>query len=125
MKCRLCGKAAYEIGGYLKRVNEFGITGMWECAPSCSADRSFETNLLDALDCNVEEYITIPDEVKPLVEFLWQIIDDIDTYGDWAKDNDKAYRAAVEKRQKDRWNTGITTDGLGLNFENIKATKQE
>ena len=50
MSCRLCGKGAQEIGGYLTRVNETGVPGIWECRPSCDADRSFQDNLLDALD---------------------------------------------------------------------------
>jgi len=49
-----------------------------------------------------------------MIEFLWQIIDDIDTASDWAKSNDVAYRKAVEKIQKRRWETGITTDGYTL-----------
>ena len=31
------------------------------------------------------------------VEFLWGLLDDIDTVGDMAKDNDKVYRTMVEK----------------------------
>jgi hypothetical protein len=49
MKCHKCGKGVQEIGGYLKRVNETGVAGIWECSPSCTADRSFEENLIDAL----------------------------------------------------------------------------
>ena len=48
--CRLCGKAAYEIGGYLTRVNEKGVPGIWECRPTCDADLPFETNLILALE---------------------------------------------------------------------------
>ena len=50
------------------------------------------------------------------IEFLWQLLDDIDTVSDWAKSNDKAYRKAVEKIQKRRWETGITTDGYTLHI---------
>jgi len=49
MKCRLCGKGAQEIGGYLHRVNEKGVIGIWECRPNCHADLPFETNLLLAI----------------------------------------------------------------------------
>jgi predicted nucleotide-binding protein len=49
-----------------------------------------------------------------IIEQLWSIIDDIDTYNDMAKNDDKAFRAMVERRQKDRWSTGITTDGYNL-----------
>lgn len=48
--CQLCGKDAQEIGGYLHRVNELGVAGIWECRPTCDADLPFETNLLLALE---------------------------------------------------------------------------
>ena len=48
--CRLCGKSAQEIGVYLKRVNPVGEKGIWECYPSCKAKRSFEENLMDAIE---------------------------------------------------------------------------
>ncbi len=48
--CRLCGKGAREIGGYLTRVNETGVDGVWECRPSCDAQLSFEANLMMAIE---------------------------------------------------------------------------
>lgn len=60
------------------------------------------------------------DNVKPepitIIQQLWDVIDDIDTYSDMAKADDKLYRSLVERRQKDRWKTGITTDGQTLNI---------
>lgn len=50
--CRLCKKGAQEIGGYLTRVNEKGVEGIWECRPSCEAQQSFEENLIAAIDNN-------------------------------------------------------------------------
>jgi len=50
------------------------------------------------------------------IEFLWKLLDDIDTVSDWAKGNDVAYRRAVERIQKRRWDTGITTDGYTLHI---------
>lgn len=59
--------------------------------------------------------VVIPDMSKDeMIIFLWGITDDIDTYGDMAKSDDAAFRRMVEKRQKDRWKTGITTDGYVL-----------
>jgi len=49
-KCQLCGKDATEIGGYLHRVNETGVPGIWECQPSCDAQQTFKENLLAALE---------------------------------------------------------------------------
>ena len=37
MRCRLCGKSALEIAGYLVRINPVGEVGVWECRPSCTA----------------------------------------------------------------------------------------
>ena len=58
---------------------------------------------------------------EAIIRQLWAIIDDIDTYGDMAKSDDKAFRAMVERRQKDRWKTGITTDGYTLNIPALLA----
>ena len=49
-----------------------------------------------------------------LIKSLWQIIDDIDTYGDTAKSNDALFRSLVEKKQKERWKLTITTDGYEI-----------
>ena len=59
------------------------------------------------------------------LEKLWNIIDDIDTYGDMAKDDEKLYRSLVERRQRTRFEeTGITTDGYGLSGGAITAIKE-
>ena len=58
---------------------------------------------------------------KKIIEYLWQIIDDIDTVSDIAKGNDIAYRGMVEELQKKRWNTGITTDGYKLDLTKMKV----
>lgn len=52
--------------------------------------------------------------LREAVDKLWQIIDDIDTMSDIAKENDKFYRARIEKYQKRRWASGITCDGYNL-----------
>lgn len=48
--CRLCGKTAQEIGGYLHRVNEKGVDGIWECRPSCDSKMDDDARLLAALE---------------------------------------------------------------------------
>lgn len=52
--CRICHKEAYEIidkGAYLKRVNEKGVLGIWECSPNCQGtQRSMSQTLLAALE---------------------------------------------------------------------------
>lgn len=59
------------------------------------------------------------DRLKECLEYLWGIIDDIDTYGDMAKENDKLFRSLTERRQKDRWTTGITSDGYKLDLSKL------
>lgn len=56
-----------------------------------------------------------------VIKYLWQIIDDIDTASDIAKGNNVAYRGMVERLQKKRWNTGITTDGYELDLSKMKV----
>ena len=71
---------------------------------------------------------SVNQEPVALIEQLWNIIDDIDTYGDMAKADDKLFRELVERRQKDRWKTGITTDGYTLTIPNaapVQPVKQE
>ena len=59
------------------------------------------------------------------LEKLWNIIDDIDTYGDMAKGDKKLYRALVERRQRTRFEeTGISTDGYELTGGVIIAIKE-
>ena len=54
--------------------------------------------------------------LREIIEKLWVVIDDIDTYSDMAKADDKLYRSLVERRQKDRWGTRINCDGHKLEF---------
>jgi hypothetical protein len=49
-RCRLCGKTAREIDGYLERVNEKGIPGVWECRPSCDAQLSPDDRIIAAIE---------------------------------------------------------------------------
>lgn len=59
------------------------------------------------------------------LEKLWKIIDDIDTYGDMAKSDDKLYRSLVERKQRQRFEqTGISTDGYELNGGVITSLRQ-
>jgi len=49
-----------------------------------------------------------------IIKKLWGIIDDIDSYGDLAKDDDKMFRNLTEKKQRTRFDLPITTDGYNL-----------
>lgn len=77
--------------------------------------QAFNSSELSAgLGCKPLEEATDLEWLKKTCAELWQIIDDIDTYGDMAKENDKLFRELVERRQKDRWKTGMTSDGYLL-----------
>ena len=58
------------------------------------------------------------------LETLWDILDDIDTASDMAKENDAWYRKRVEVLQKKRWDTTITTDGYKLKGGPVEALRQ-
>ena len=58
------------------------------------------------------------------LETLWDILDDIDTASDMAKENDAWYRRRVEALQKKRWDTMITTDGYKLKGGPVEALRQ-
>ena len=65
-------------------------------------------------------------ELQEAIVFLWEIIDDIDTYGDLAKDNEKLYRNLVEKRQRDRFsrNLHIHDDKLYMGSECLDKNRK-
>ena len=44
---------------------------------------------------------------------LWTMLDDIDTFSDMAKHNDKAFRTAVEEKVRERHRV-LETDGYDL-----------
>ena len=55
MICRKCGKGLNEIGGWLTRVNEKGIPGVWECRPRCGVYLPQETRIIQAIEGEDEE----------------------------------------------------------------------
>jgi hypothetical protein len=50
MKCRLCGKNVFECGGWLERVNETGVDGIWECRPDCNTTICEDDAVLGAIE---------------------------------------------------------------------------
>jgi hypothetical protein len=50
MNCRLCGCDVHKCKGYLKRVNEKGIDGIWECRPSCTIRMTTDEALIAMLE---------------------------------------------------------------------------
>ena len=49
MKCHLCGKGPNECKGWLARVNEKGVPGIWECRPNCKADMPPDDRVIAAI----------------------------------------------------------------------------
>ena len=54
IRCRLCKANAFECGGYLHRVNEKGVPGIWECRPSCEVDMSTADAIIAAIKAGGE-----------------------------------------------------------------------
>lgn len=50
MNCHICGIHAKDCKGWLARVNEKGVDGIWECRPMCGADLPMEVALVGALE---------------------------------------------------------------------------
>jgi hypothetical protein len=65
------------------------------------------------------------EELEHAVQFLWDLIDDIDTASDIAKSDDVWYRKRVECLQGRRWTTGITTDGYDLDTTKLTGEKYQ
>ncbi len=57
--CSKCGNNPFQAakrGAYLKRINKFGVTGIWECRPGCNDGHGNQDSaLLAALDDNENE----------------------------------------------------------------------
>ena len=71
MNCHKCGKGLNEIGGFLQRVNEKGVPGIWECRPACGVEMSADDSLLCALEptsaeCRVDAALNPRGEVMPI-----------------------------------------------------------
>lgn len=52
---------------------------------------------------------------REIMEFLWKLLDDIDTMRDAAKNDDAGFIRAVERIQNKRWEVA-TSDGYTLKF---------
>lgn len=58
--------------------------------------------------------------LREIAEFLWDLLDNIDTAEDVAKENDKFFRQLVHKHHRRRFEVG-TTDGYGLTLDSDKS----
>ena len=72
------------------------------------------SDLKPLLGCRIAECDDV-EFLRDAVEKLWQIVDDIDTFSDIAKSDDKLYRRLVKKKQSQRWEfTEIVSDGYDI-----------
>jgi hypothetical protein len=65
--------------------------------------------------------------LQRVVIHLYDLLDDIDTADDMAKDRDDAYRKIIQKLQAKKIDSGVSSpDGYGLAIEQIEfKTKEE
>lgn len=62
--------------------------------------------------------------VEALAQALWGLLDDIDTLDDACRDDDKAFRDAVRKVQRRRFEFG-STDGHTVTFPALSALQEQ
>ena len=62
MKCNKCGKTLFQCSGWLERVNEKGVDGIFECRPSCEAHLSEESAVIGAITGEALNYQPTQDE---------------------------------------------------------------
>ena len=100
----MLNKLANDLGSFLMNGDEY-----------LTIDHCRAAEIINA----IAELESERDRLKEGLEYLWAIIDDIDTYGDMAKADDKLYRKLVERRQGDRWTIGVTSDGYKLDLSKL------
>lgn len=59
------------------------------------------------------------EEMHEVVQYLYKLLDDIDTCGDIAKNNDKLYRTMVEKIQSFKGLVVEDCDGYTVTFKPV------
>jgi len=85
---------------------------------ACGGNGEISQESMDKINAfteSVKNTETMSDE--EIIKYLWGIIDDIDTYSDVAKSDDKLYRGLVERKQKDRWKLPIECDGYSIKIK--------
>ena len=87
-----------------------------EKAEKLAKDKAWEANI-SSRELWAER--TRAEKAEATVQFLWGLLDDIDTVSDVAKGDDKSYRTAVERIQRCRFEVG-STDGYSVIFHGEK-----
>lgn len=127
MKCRLCGRTVHEIKGFLQRVNEKGVAGIWECRPSCDTNITNEEAVLLAVSSgdlekeNLElkdSYLALTHEVAPLEAQLEIVTANRDHYKSlWEvliasreRDKEEIARLTKERDEAVHYSTALKAD---------------
>lgn len=70
MKCRKCGKGIADIQGWLERVNEKGVPGIWECRPTCGSVLSNEDRIIGAIEGPIDDPGTVEGTLKAMEHLM-------------------------------------------------------
>ena len=62
---------------------------------------------------------------KKAIEFLWGLLDEIDTASDIAKGDSRLYQHLVNEQLRKRWTIGITTNGHKLDLTHMDVPEPE
>ena len=61
-------------------------------------------------------------ELHTVAQYLYELLDDIDSAGDIAKGDDKLYRAIVERTQSQKWAVVAKCDGYAVTLKPLRIT---
>jgi hypothetical protein len=115
-KCNMCGKRAQLTRKYYH----------YDIKCECHSPKHFEI-VWHCKNCTPKppEKMTITMEPsldwKAVAEFLYAVLDDIDTASDHVKGNDAEYRRKVTRLQKYRHEVGNSPDGYKMDWNNPES----
>lgn len=132
-KCERCLEAKATMTAALPPGDEAGLVKRYdriklflcdsECQGRCAeCPADFVRDLMAALEAKDATIARLQGEVErltevvePAAQYLWKLLDDIDTAGDIAKADDQIYRQIAERLQRKRFAVG-STDGYSVQF---------
>lgn len=80
---------------------------------------------METISATVPDLIIELRRVEKDREFLWGLLDDIDTASDMAKNNDSYYRRIVETLQRKRNEVGESLDGQTITWKNTGSLSSQ
>lgn len=76
---------------------------------------ALHSSALEAKDATIARLQGEVERLETAAQYLWKLLDDIDTAGDIAKADDQIYRQIAERLQRKRFAVG-STDGYSVQF---------